>query len=101
MAKIYQDGLKYKHEETKSLQVNYLLNLNTNDSVNPDAKIPFLNLRNVFLRPNIDEGLCKSKNIFLKIIVNRFIQGDPYDDVNHEEGVDENLYVKTLNVILR
>jgi hypothetical protein len=62
MSKIYDDGLKYKNEETKALQVNYLLDLNTNDSINPDAKIPFLNLRNVFLRPNIDEGLCNKNN---------------------------------------
>ncbi len=57
MAEIYEAGKKYKNEEKQNLQVNYLLNLNTNESINPDAKIPFLNLKNVFLRPNIDEGL--------------------------------------------
>ncbi len=56
MMKIFEAGHKYKNDETLILQQNYLLNLSSNESVNPDAKIPFLNLRNVFLRPNIDEG---------------------------------------------
>lgn len=65
MLKIYDAGRKYKLEEASILSDNYLLNLNSAESMNPDAKIPFINLRKLFLRPNIDEG-------------------DPYDDVNHE-----------------
>ena len=88
MAKIFEEGLKYKNEETQNLQHNYLLNV-TNQIVNPDGKIPFLNLRNVFLRPNIDEGKISKLLIKNYLLFVQFIKGDPYDDVNHEEGDDD------------
>ena len=57
MLKIYDSGLKYKKEESSSLKENYLLDLKSKEATNPDAKIPFVALKNIFLRPNIDEGI--------------------------------------------
>ena len=65
MLKIYDSGLKFKREESANLKENYLLDLKSKEATNPDAKIPFVALKNIFLRPNIDEG-------------------DPYDDVTQE-----------------
>lgn len=65
MLKIYDLGLKYKKEELDHLKDNYILDLKSKEAENPDAKIPFISLKNIFLRPNIDEG-------------------DPYDDVTQE-----------------
>lgn len=56
MLKIYEAGMKYKQEETILLRENYLLDLNSAEASNPDGKIPFISLKNMFLRPNIDEG---------------------------------------------
>ncbi len=61
MLKVYEAGKRYKQEESITITENYLLNLNTNEAQNPDAKIPFVNLKCLFLRPNIDEGLCFNK----------------------------------------
>lgn len=65
MLKIYEAGIKYKKEELNHLKDFYLLDLKSKEALNPDAKIPFIALKNIFLRPNIDEG-------------------DPYDDVTQE-----------------
>lgn len=56
MLKIFEAGIKYKAEETILLRDNYLLDLNSQEATNPDGKIPFISLKNMFLRPNIDEG---------------------------------------------
>jgi len=65
MSKIYDAGLKYRKEEATNLRESCLLDLKSKEASNPDAKIPFIALKNIFLRPNIDEG-------------------DPYDDVTQE-----------------
>ena len=65
MVKIYELGLKFKKDEAQNLKDNYWLDLKSKEAANPDAKIPFVALKNIFLRPNIDEG-------------------DPYDDVTQE-----------------
>lgn len=72
MMKVYEAGQKYKREETSILRDSYLLDLKSKEAANPDAKIPFVALKNIFLRPNIDEG-------------------DPYDDFTQE---DENGRIK-------
>ena len=61
MLKIYDSGLKYKKEESSNLKDNYLLDLKSKEATNPDAKIPFVALKNIFLRPNIDEGILLEK----------------------------------------
>lgn len=65
MAKIYELGTDFKRAELNQLKNQYLLDLKSKEAENPDAKIPFISLKNIFLRPNIDEG-------------------DPYDDVTQE-----------------
>jgi hypothetical protein len=70
MVKIFDAGIKFKAEEASKLTDNFLLDLKSKEAVNPDAKIPFIGLKNIFLRPNIDEG-------------------DPYDDVTQDGKVDE------------
>lgn len=69
MGKIYELGLSFKRAELASLKDDYQLDLKSKDADNPDARIPFISLKNIFLRPNIDEG-------------------DPYDDVtqDNEDG---------------
>jgi hypothetical protein len=67
MLKIYDSGLKYKKEESSNLKDNYLLDLKSKEATNPDAKIPFVALKNIFLRPNIDEGIFK-ENLKVKNI---------------------------------
>lgn len=66
MVKVYEAGVKYKKEEYVQLKDNFLLDLKSKEALNPDAKIPFVALKNIFLRPNIDEG-------------------DPYDDFTQEQ----------------
>lgn len=66
MIKVYDAGIKYKKEETAQLKENFFLDLKSKEALNPDAKIPFVALKNIFLRPNIDEG-------------------DPYDDFTQEQ----------------
>ncbi|RNA17724.1 hypothetical protein BpHYR1_042113 [Brachionus plicatilis] len=66
MIKVYDAGIKYKKEETAHLRENFFLDLKSKEALNPDAKIPFVALKNIFLRPNIDEG-------------------DPYDDFTQEQ----------------
>lgn len=66
MIKVYDAGIKYKKEETAQLRENFFLDLKSKEALNPDAKIPFVALKNIFLRPNIDEG-------------------DPYDDFTQEQ----------------
>ena len=56
MLKIYDAGLKFKKDELAALRENYLLDLKSKEATNPDAKIPFVGLKHIFLRPNIDEG---------------------------------------------
>ena len=56
MSKIYELGMQYKRDELVHLKENYLLDLKSKEAENPDAKIPFISLKNIFLRPNIDEG---------------------------------------------
>ncbi len=56
MMKIYELGMEFKRSELNQLKTNYLLDLNSKEAENPDAKIPFISLKNIFLRPNIDEG---------------------------------------------
>jgi hypothetical protein len=73
MMKIYEAGLKYKKEELAHLKDHFLLDLKSKEALNPDAKIPFIALKNIFLRPNIDEG-------------------DPYDDVTQENDFDKIKY---------
>jgi hypothetical protein len=70
MLKIYDEGKQYRNAQLTLSGQQAILNLNSKEASNPDAKIPFINLRNVFLRPNIDEG-------------------DPYDDVNHDQENEE------------
>jgi hypothetical protein len=65
MARIYDAGFKYKKDELQQLKESIFLDLSSKDAMNPDAKIPFIGLKNIFLRPNIDEG-------------------DPYDDLTQE-----------------
>jgi hypothetical protein len=81
MIKIYDAGYKFKKEETNKLSENFLLDLKSKDAINPDARIPFVGLKNIFLRPNIDEG-------------------DPYDDVTQEGKVEEGklMYNFILNI---
>jgi hypothetical protein len=73
MVKIYDAGLKFRREEAAHLRDNYLLDLKSKDALNPDARIPFIALKNLFLRPNIDEG-------------------DPYDDVTQDADLDKLRY---------
>jgi hypothetical protein len=68
MLKIYDSGLKYKKEESSNLKDNYLLDLKSKEATNPDAKIPFVALKNIFLRPNIDEGIFIHKNLKIRKI---------------------------------
>ena len=56
LLKIYEEGKTYKMNQALSLSQNILLNVTSSEGKNPDMKIPFINLKNVFLRPNIDEG---------------------------------------------
>ena len=65
MGKIYELGLDFKRTELASLKDDFLLDLKSKEAENPDARIPFISLKNIFLRPNIDEG-------------------DPYDDVTQD-----------------
>lgn len=73
MVKIYELGIKFKKDEAQNLKDNYLLDLKSKEAANPDAKIPFVALKNIFLRPNIDEG-------------------DPYDDVTQEGEFGKVMY---------
>jgi hypothetical protein len=77
MVKIYELGIKFKKDEAQNLKDNYLLDLKSKEAANPDAKIPFVALKNIFLRPNIDEG-------------------DPYDDVTQEGEFGKVMYEKIL-----
>ena len=70
MLKIYDAGFKFKAEEAAQLREHFLLDLKSKEAINPDARIPFIGLKNIFLRPNIDEG-------------------DPYDDVTQDGKADE------------
>ena len=63
MLRIYEMGFKYRRDEAQSLKDNYLLDLKSKEANNPDAKIPFIALKSIFLRPNIDEGIFKSEII--------------------------------------
>ena len=63
MSKIYELGQQYKRDELVHLKENYLLDLKSKEAENPDAKIPFISLKNIFLRPNIDEGINFSQII--------------------------------------
>ncbi len=62
--KVYEAGKRFKQEEAKTISENYLLNVNASEAQNPDAKIPFLNLKCLFLQPNIDEG-----NVVLQLLI--------------------------------
>lgn len=66
MIKVHEAGLKFKRDEHAQLRENFVLDLKSKEAANPDAKIPFVALKNIFLRPNIDEG-------------------DPYDDYTQEQ----------------
>jgi hypothetical protein len=57
MMKVFEAGKRFKLEEAKTINDNYLLNVNASEAQNPDAKIPFVNLKCLFLQPNIDEGI--------------------------------------------
>ena len=65
MNKIYELGMDFKNSEMQKMKTNFMLDLKSKEAQNPDAKMPFISLKNIFLRPNIDEG-------------------DPYDDVTQE-----------------
>lgn len=67
MAKIFELGMEFKNSELIHLKDNYLLDLKSKEAENPDAKIPFISLKNIFLRPNIDEGIYLSMNIYLEL----------------------------------
>ena len=68
MLKIYDSGLKFKKEESANLKENYLLDLKSKEATNPDAKIPFVALKNIFLRPNIDEGKFDSLSVHKALV---------------------------------
>jgi hypothetical protein len=61
MIRIFESGVKYKRDEALKMREKYLLDLKSPEALNPDAKIPFISLKNLFLRPNIDSGKHKEK----------------------------------------
>lgn len=61
MLRIYEMGFKYRRDEAQNLRDNYLLDMKSKEATNPDAKIPFIALKSIFLRPNIDEGKLSIK----------------------------------------
>lgn len=70
MTKIYDLGKEYKRsKEIGTSKTNYILDLKSKEAQNPDANIPFISLKNVLLRPNVDIG-------------------DPYDNVSQANDAE-------------
>lgn len=70
MVKIYDAGVKFKKDEASALKEHFLLDLKSKEAANPDAKIPFVALKNIFLRPNIDEGKFEIQCLFFYLELN-------------------------------
>lgn len=80
LMKIFEDGKNFKSNQAYSLSQNVLINTRSDESKNPDIKIPFLNLKNVFLRPNVDEG-------------------DPYDENVQESATESNSISHDMQIL--
>ena len=63
MLRIYDAGFRFKKEESIQLRDHFIIDINSKNAKNPDAQIPFIALKSIFLRPNIDEG-SKQNHIF-------------------------------------